>query len=301
MKAISLALTAHLSLSCTTVAILWKVTRQDGIILGFTNHDQDITYNDGTNTVDYKALTGYTPSANESGSDLGTDNLQATAFLDSSAISEADVRAGLYNYAAIQIRLVNYADLTMSDLKIRCGTLGQVKMQNGEFVAEVRGLTFWLTTVLGNTYGPGCRLDLGDLQCQVDLSLLAQSGSVASVTDNETFVPTAGLSPAGAGYFNYGIVTWTSGENLGYAMEIASWDGTTAKFFESMPNDIAIADTFTIEPGCNKGTDCNTKFVGVKLLDGSTTGSGGNILNKHSEDFIPGMDSILQYPNANGG
>jgi uncharacterized phage protein (TIGR02218 family) len=293
MKTISTALAAHLGLSCTTVCVLWKVKRTDGTILGFTNHDVDVTYNDGSDTVDYEALTGYTPSAVESGSDLGTDNLQVTAFLDADAITEADLRAGLYNYADIQMRLVNYADLTMGDLKIRKGTLGQVKLQNGEFVAEIRGLTFWLTSVLGETYGPGCRADLGDAQCQVNLALLAQNGHVATVTDNETFVPASGLSPAAPDYFNYGIVTWTSGANDGALMEVANWDRTTIKLFESMPYAIAIGDTFTIEPGCNKGTDCNTKFVGIKLLDGTTTGSGGNILNKHSEDFIPGMDSIL--------
>lgn len=296
MKSISVALAAHLALPCTTLAMLWKVTRADATIFGFTNHDVDISYSG----VVYKALTGYTPSATESGSELGTDNLQITAFLDSTAIDEDDLRAGLYNYADIEIRLVNYADLTMGDLKIRKGTLGQVKIKNGEFSAEIRGLTFWLTTMLGETFGPGCRADLGDAQCQVNLALLRQNGSVATVTDNETFVPAAGLSPAGAGYFNQGIVTWTSGANNGTAMEISSWDGVTATLFESMANDIAIGDTFTIEPGCNKGTDCNTKFVGVHLLDGSVTGTGGNILNKRSEDFIPGTDAILQYPNASG-
>jgi uncharacterized phage protein (TIGR02218 family) len=138
MKTISTALAAHLGLSCTTVCVLWKVKRADGTILGFTNHDVDVTYNDGADTVDYEALTGYTPSAVESGSDLGTDNLQVTAFLDAEAITEADLRAGLYNYADIQMRLVNYVDLTMGDLKIRKGTLGQVKLQNGEFISAMR-------------------------------------------------------------------------------------------------------------------------------------------------------------------
>jgi uncharacterized phage protein (TIGR02218 family) len=279
--------------------VLWKVTRADSTILGFTNHDVDVTYNDGTDTVDYEALTGYTPSAVESGSDLGTDNLQVTAFLDAAAITEADLRAGLYNYADIEMRLVNYADLTMGDLKIRKGTLGQVKLQNGEFIAEIRGLTFWLTTVLGETFGPGCRADLGDAQCQVDLSLLSQNGTVLTVTDQETFIPASGLVGA-PNYFNYGILTWVTGANAGAAMDVANWDGTTIILFESMANPIAIGDTFKVEPGCNKGTDCNTKFVGIKLLDGTTTGAGGNILNKHSEDFIPGMDSILDYPNAMG-
>src|ERR1044071_5944963 len=29
---------------CTTLAVLWKVKRRDGVILGFTNHDQDIVF-----------------------------------------------------------------------------------------------------------------------------------------------------------------------------------------------------------------------------------------------------------------
>jgi uncharacterized phage protein (TIGR02218 family) len=267
--------------------MLWKVTRADSTILGFTNHDVDITYNDGTDTVDYKALTGYTPSATESGSDLGTDNLQVVAFLDSAAIDEDDLRAGLYDYCDVQIRLVNYSDLTMGDLKIRKGTLGQVKIQNGEFTAEIRGLTFWLTTVIGDTFGPTCRADLGDATCTIDLTPLRQTGSVLSLTDNQTFIPSSGLSPAQAGYFTDGILTWTSGNNDGFEMEVSEWDGTTVTLFESMANDIQAGDTFTIEPGCDKTpATCQNKFT--------------NIVNFQGEPYIPGMDAILQYPDAVG-
>lgn len=300
MKTVSTALAAHLALSCTTLAELWKVKRQDGTILGFTNHDQDIVYDDGTDTVTYQSETGYTPSAVDSGSQLETDNLSITAFLDSESIDEADLRAGLYNYAVIENRIVNYADLTMGDLKIRTGTLGIVKIKNGAFQAEIRGLTFWLTTTLGETFGSGCRADLGDAQCQVDMSFLRQTGSVASATDQQVFVPSSGLSPAGSGYFIDGVLIWTSGLNDGFPMEIADWDGTTVTLFESMPYAIQAGDTFTIEPGCNKSTDCNTKFVGVKLLDGSTTGASGNINNMRAEPFMPGQDAILQYPDATG-
>ncbi len=300
MKTISTDLAAHLALACTTLAELWKVKRQDGTILGFTNHDQDITYNDGTDTVTYEASGGYTPSAVDNGSELSTDNLSVTAFLDSSSIDEDDIRAGLYDYCDIEHRLVNYADLTMGDLKVRKGTLGQIKIKNGMFQAEIRGLTFWLTTTLGETFGPGCRADLGDDRCTVDMSYLRQTGSIASSSDQQTFIPNSGLSPAGDGYFTDGVLTWTSGLNVGFSMEVEYWDGTTFNLFESMPYAIEGGDTFTVEPGCNKGTDCSTKFVGVKLLDGSTTGSMGNIYNKRSEDYMPGQDSILTYPPAHG-
>lgn len=300
MKTVSTALGNHLALSCTSLACLWKVKRADGTILGYTDHEQDITYNDGTDTVAYAAAAGFTPSAVDSGSELSTDNLSITAFLDNEEITEDDLNAGLYNYAEIEQRYVNYADLTMGDLKIRKGTLGIVKVRNNLLQAEIRGLTFWLTTQLGETFGPGCRADLGDARCKVDLSYLRQSGSVATSTDEQTFTPTAGLSPAGAGYFTDGILTWTSGLNDGFPIEISNWDGTTFSLFESMPYAIAPGDTFTVEPGCNKGTDCAAKFVGVKLLDGSTTGANGNIFNKRSEDFMPGQDSILQYPASHG-
>lgn len=294
---------AHLAGNPTTAAMLWKVKRADGTILGFTNHDQDLVYDasDGDGAIAYKAMTGYTPSATETNSDLSTDNLQVTAFLDSTAIDETDLRAGLYNYAEIEIRLVNWADLTMGDVKIRAGTLGQIKLQRGEFTAEIRGRAFNLGTILGSTYGPNCRADLGDSRCKVDMSALQQSGTVDTTADAQHFVPTAGLSPAGDGYFTDGIVTWTSGANDGFSMEISSWDGTTVVLFESMPFAIAPGDAFTIEPGCNhQASDCSTKFAGVLLLDSTTTGADGNIKNLRAENAIPGMDSILSYPDATG-
>lgn len=291
----------------TTLATLWKVTRQDGTKIGFTDHDQDITYNDGTDTVDYAAATGFTPSATETGSDLGIDNLEVTAFLDSSAIDEVDLRAGVYNYADIEVRQVNWADLTIGDLKIRKGTLGQITVQNGQFNAEIRGLAFWLTTAIGETFGAGCRAELGDGRCKVDMSLMQQNGTVDTSADQQHFAPDSGLLMIGtatptvaapSGWFNDGVVIWTSGQNNGFKMEVTSWDGTTIKLFEPMPFPVASTDTFAIEPGCNKGTDCNQKFVGIKLLDGTTTGASGNIKNKRSEDYIPGQDAILNYPGA---
>lgn len=307
MKAISAALASHFGQDTTTIATLWKVKRQDGTLMGFTDHDQDITYNDGTNNVTYFAATGFTPSATESAADLGVDNLEVTAFLDSSAITEADIRAGLYNFADIEIRMVNWADLSMGEMKVRAGTLGQVVTQNGQFNAEIRGRAFSLTVAIGETFGQICRAELGDALCKVDLSFMIQNGTVNTAADSQHFNPSTGLKMIGtstptlaapSGWFNDGVLTWTSGLNNTFKMEVSTWDGTTIGLFEPMPYTIQPGDTFTIEPGCNKGTDCNSKFIGVKLQDGSTTDSSGNIINKRSEDFIPGQDSILQYPDA---
>jgi uncharacterized phage protein (TIGR02218 family) len=286
-KSVSTPLLAHLAGEVTSVAWLWKVKRQDGTILGFTTHDLDLSYDDelGDGVVTYAASTGLDPSAADTASDLGTDNLQVAAFLDSDSITETDIRARKYDYATIQVYIVNWADLTMGDLKIRKGTLGEVKTQNGQFSAEIRGLSFYFGTVIGKTFGVVCRADLGDPECTVDLDPLRQSGTVSSVASSRSFTPSAGLSPAGADYFTDGVLTWTSGANNGAKIEIAEWNGTTFRLFESMPFPIVAGDGFTVEPGCNKTvSDCQGKF--------------SNIANMQAEPYMPMTDEIMSYPDA---
>lgn len=286
----------HLAQGQTTLAWLWKVKRLDGVILGFTTHDQDIVYNanDGDGAVTYLAKTGLTNSATAGKTDLSVENMEVTAFLDSPSITEADIRALKYDNAAIAVRIVNWADLTVGDVLMRCGTLGVVKMQNGRFTAELRGLASKLTANIGSTYGPICRSTFGSglngidtnstWLCMFDVTTVRQTGSLASVADNRTLVPAAGLAGA-AGWFADGFITFTSGALNGASFEIKTWDGTTLVLFLSMPSLPAAGDTFTIEPGCNKTADnCQNKF--------------SNIIHRHAEDFIPGMDQLLDNPSV---
>jgi uncharacterized phage protein (TIGR02218 family) len=288
VKTASTALKAHMAGEQTTLAGLWKVKRRDGTLLGFTAHDKDLTFDDGSGdgSIVYTASTGFTPSATEAGADLAVDNLQIVAFLDSDSVSESDVAAGKYNYCKVELSIVNWVDLTMGRMKLRKGTLGQVKVQNGQFSAEIRGLSFYFGTVIGRSFSPLCDADLGDTRCTVDLTPLTQTGSANVVTDAREFTPAAGLSPAGSGYFTDGILTFTSGANNGAAMEIANWDGTTITLFESMPFPVAHGDTFTIEPGC----DHTTGPAGC--------GKFSNIINYQGFPQMPGTDQILNYPDV---
>lgn len=295
MKVISNALANHLAQPGTTVAMLWKLVRTDGVIFGFTDHDQQIVFNDGVNTVTYLPSDGVTGSATDTSS-TDTSNQNILGFLDSEAITEADIFGNLYDYAVIQIRIVNWADLTMGALLWKNATLGEVTIKNGQFTAELRGLEFWLSINMGELYGPQCRADLGDAQCTINLANYIQDGSVESVTDLRTFVPNTGLvergsgtptAPADAGWFTEGVITFTSGLNNGLSIEVGDWDGTTMSLWENMPFAINVGDTFTITPGCDKQvTTCFGKF--------------DNVLNHRGEPFEPGQNQILLFPNANG-
>ncbi|HSF29512.1 MAG TPA: DUF2163 domain-containing protein, partial [Candidatus Tectomicrobia bacterium] len=67
MKVISAGLLGHLSQDTTTLATCVKLTRRDGVVLGYTTHDTPLTFDcDGLGAVTYTPQGGYKRSAIES-------------------------------------------------------------------------------------------------------------------------------------------------------------------------------------------------------------------------------------------
>ena len=308
MKSATTPMKNHLQTDCTTLATLFLCVRSDGFVVALTDHDTPITYTSTVGVmanvaVTYAATDGMTRTADAANSDLSPDNLDVDAFLDADAITEVDIRGKLYDGATIEMRVVNYKNLTstMGEVKVRTGTIGKITMKNGVYTAELRGLLQQLSNVIGQVYGPVCRAELGDVHCKVNMPSYTQNGSVESVVSAVSIVPSAGLlmvgsstpsDPAPAGWFDDGILTFTSGDNSGLTMQIKSWDGTTLIFtlpmFAQPVGSItpSIADSFTIQPGCNHSADAST---------GDCQNKYQNIINFRGENNIPGQDQVLQY------
>jgi uncharacterized phage protein (TIGR02218 family) len=281
MKTASVALTAHLESGCTTTCTLWKLTRTDGTVLGFTDHDQDLTFGG----VTYSAASGYTRTALASGSDLAVDNMDLDGLLNSGAITADDVRAGLYDWAELLVQLVNWSDLSQGSVILRRGWLGEFTLRDGVFTTELRGLSQALTRRFVEATTPDCRADLGDSRCKVSLAALTETGTVTEVsTARRVFVATISGARA-AGFFNGGLLTWSTGANTGAKMEVKSVSGSSVTLYLPAGEDIAEGDTFSIRAGCDKsiGT-CKAKF--------------DNILNFRGEPYVPGLDAITRTPNA---
>jgi hypothetical protein len=164
MKAVSTALAAHLAGPVTTLATCWRITRTDGVVFRFTDHDRDLVVDDEA----YEASAGYSRTAISNDVGMGVDNLDVEGVFDSAAVTEEELRAGLFDQAEVRIFLVNWADPSMGALRLRRGWFGEVVLtEQGMFRTELRGLTQALSQRIGELYSPECRADLGDHRCRV--------------------------------------------------------------------------------------------------------------------------------------
>jgi uncharacterized phage protein (TIGR02218 family) len=268
---LSVELLAHYAGNAHTLARLWKITRRDAQVFGFTDHDRAITF-DGT---DYEPSSIFDLSAVETGSQLATDNAEAKGLLDSAGITAADIEAGLWDGAAVEIREVNWRDLTMGANILRVGELGNIKRDGPRYTAELFGLMDRLKNNIGRVIKPMCDADLGDERCGVDLEALRVSGVVEAVTSNRVFDTDLA---AAAGFYTYGVITWTSGLNTGRSMEVKLHGASGALTLQlAMPDTVAVADAFTIVPGCDK-------------LKATCIGTYNNLVNFRGFSFVPGPD-----------
>ncbi len=284
MKATTAALAQHLSQEVTTLATCWRVTRRDGVEFFFTDHDQDIAFDGNV----YLARTGYSRTAIANDSSMAVDNLDVDGVFDAAAITESDMRAGKFDHAEVRVFLVNWADLTMSALKMRRGWFGEVILtEQGAFRTELRGMVQALQQRIGEIYSPECRADLGDARCKVNLAAFTRTGAVTSATDRAVFFATLDGAPTLDGWFNGGALTFTSGANAGKTTEVKSWTASSGRFelFLAVGYAIAIGDSFTVYPGCDKRLDtCVSRF--------------NNVLNFRGEPYVPGLDAMMWFPDA---
>lgn len=290
MKAIPAALQALLDTGVTTLCWCWKVERADGVVFGFTDHDRPLLLAG----VTYEPDSGFAASELRGDTTLSVDAQDAEGVLSSNRITETDIFDGRWDNAKIEVRRVNWAEVTQNVL-MRRGNIGQVRRGKAAFVAEVRSLAHVLNQTVGRTYQYYCDAILGDGRCGINLesSTHKGTGTVAAVTADRRFTASS-LAAFVSGWFELGYVEWTTGANAGRKSEVSRHSNglsVVVELFEAPVRSIAVGDTFAIRSGCDKQfKTCKAKF--------------SNASNFRGFPHMPGDDTIIRYPNkgdANSG
>lgn len=273
-RSISIELQDHLDAGVTT---LCKLVRIDPVAPGYASYgvttlDRDVTYHDGISEIVYSAAVGAQLTTLAATGDLSVDNAENTSLMPEFdiPISEADIAAGVYDFARFTVYVVNYEDLTQGHIipPNGYGTLGRITIDdNGlSFVEELVGLSKELKQTICPRDSLGCRATFGSQPvgtgggvveehqpCGIDAEALFVDGIVTSVglETNRTFTDSGQTEVED--YYALGLVRWVTGANAGRENEIES-STDTGEIQLAFPTGfpIKIGDTYKRRQGCSK-------------------------------------------------
>ena len=283
MRIIPEDLQQRLDSGVTTLCRCWRLMRRDGIVQGFTDHDEDVPLDD----IVCRAGTGLTASEATQQLGLAVGGSEISGALSDASLSEDDLAAGRYDAASVEVWLVDWSAPHLRMLLAR-GVLGEIRRDGLAFTAELRGLSHRLAEESGRLFTATCAADLGDSRCGIDLDRPAflGSGMVAALVATSAFTA-SGLSGFADGWFTGGRLTFERGANAGLSVEVKTHrldDGVaTLTLWQTMPFPLAADDAFTVTAGCDKRFQtCVTRF--------------SNAANFHGFPHIPGNDFVVRYP-----
>lgn len=259
------------------VATYWRIERLDGVTLGFTSHDRDLEF-DG---LRYRAAPGMLPSAIRRTAGLDSDSAEVQGALSHDAIRADDLSAGRFDFARVEIGLVDWGNLER--LSLYSGEIGAISSDGSSFEAELRSAKADLERDTVPRTSPTCRARFCGPGCGLSAHRFTHACAVALV-DEQTgkVVFTASQSPA---QMRNGHVRWIDGPHSGLDMQIldAADDGFLL--------DVELSPL--VEPGlrallregCDHTFDtCERRFA--------------NSVNFQGEPFLPGNDALIRYPTS---
>lgn len=257
-----------------TVASFWRICRRDGVTLGFTTHDRDI-WLDG---ILHRAAPGMLPSAIRRTASLEADSADVEGALTHDAIASADLAAGRYDGARVEIGVLDWQTLERATLYH--GEMGSVAEEAGGFSAEIKSSKAGLEADHVPRTSPTCRATFCGPGCNLPSARFTAEFIVMSVdhqTNTVQFMGPIATEP----YLN-GQLRWVDGPQAGVTMQIVaiSANGVTP--------DVAL------DPGLQGGARALLR-EGCDHTIGTCANRFANAANFDGEPFLPGNDLLARY------
>lgn len=286
MKTLPPGLSAHLAGAATTLATCWRLERRDGHVLGFTDHDRPLHFAG----VDFLPARGLEATEAVANAGFAVGGLDVTGALTSELLTDADLDAGRYDGARVEMWLVNWTDVEQRHLQ-RVAEIGEIVRADGAFRAELRGLAHRLNVPRGRLFRHLCDADLGDARCGVDLSGpdLRPVATVAAVIDRHR-LRLAGLATFASGTFDGGrlaigaeaaaIADIKRHERRDVTAEIELW--------QALASPVAPGAVLRLTVGCDK------RFA-------TCAGRFGNAVAFRGFPHMPSADFLVGHPGLRAG
>lgn len=260
----------------TSLAFCWRVERRDGAGFGLTSHDAAVTIGG----VEYGAEPGMLPAAVERGLGIRESDGEIAGAMTSAALDEIDLVLGRWDGARVALFAIDWENPDADRLSLLGGEIGDVRIEDGNFKAGLRGASAKLERSICPETSSECRAELGDKQCRIDMGGRVRRVAVSAV-EADGMVLDQPLSDD----FLWGRARFLSGANAGLASVVVAIDGNRITLRDTMRAAVVAGDRIMVREGCDKRfATCCDRFA--------------NAANFRGEPHLPGNDLLTRYPGA---
>lgn len=256
-----------------TVATFWRIYRRDGTALAFTSHDRDLTFGG----IRHLAAPGMIPAAIRLTAELSNDNAEVQGALNHDSIREADLAAGLFDEAAIEIGAVDWSSLEHHTLYT--GQIGRIEDDSTHFAAELRSAKSLLEQDLVPRTSPTCRAEFCGRGCGLSAARFTAVHALSGIDLEANRVQFPGLD--GEAHVD-GRLRFLAGPQTGVVFGIVDAEAGWLVLDRPLVAGTPLGTRTELREGCNHTIDtCADRF--------------GNAANFRGEPFLPGNDLLARY------
>lgn len=260
----------------TSIALCWRIERADGAGLALTSHDRALR----VATTTYESAPGMLPAAIQRRAGLTANGGEVAGAISSGSLEEQDLALGRWDGARVAMLAVDWQEPDAAELPLMRGELGEVRLERGEFKAELRGAAARLEASICPETSPECRAELGDKKCRVDLAGRTMPAIVVEADGRELVLDRA-VGPD----FLWGRARFISGANCGSVSVLVGVAGDRIELRDTPRTQVTPGDRIELRHGCDKSfATCTGRFA--------------NAANFRGEPHLPGSDLLTRYPGA---
>ena len=259
-------------------ATFWRVFRADGMALGFTSHDRDLAFGG----ITHRSAPGMAPAAIRMTADLSEDSAGVEGALTHDSISDADLSAGLFDGAAIQVGIVDWESL--DNQVLYSGTLGRIENDGRSFSGELRSAKQILEQDLVPRTSPTCRAMFCGRGCGLSAIRFTSRAVLEAIDLDLNRVRFAGLN---AENHVDGELRFLDGPQTGMAFGVLGANGNWLSLDRPLSPETNPGTPAELREGCDHTlTTCASRF--------------DNAVNFRGEPFLPGNDLLARYGQGFG-
>ena len=258
-----------------TRAFFWRIERGDGVALGFTSHDRNLSL-DG---LTLQAAPGVRPASLRVTSDVSDDDAQIDGALTHDAISAKDLAAGRFGGATVSLGTIDWQSGEAQTLF--SGTMGRTEATADGFSARLRSAKAVLDGDPVPRTSPGCRARFCGPGCNLSPTRFSRPALVSGMDAGSNGVRLADIAAAD---FVFGELRWLDGPATGLRHDIIG-EADGALFLDGpFPAGVKEGTRALLREGCDRTiATCASRF--------------GNAINFRGEPFLPGNDLVARYPS----